>query len=391
MPIRPLNKEDMLANTQLGAICYNFAYNEEKSLENINKEAEPHKGYWGYFSDDNALQAALGAFEYDVHYQGKSCKMGGIGNVVSLPEARRGGKIRELFALALQDLYDKGIPFSTLYPFSHPYYEKFGYALALKILVYKVPIDSLPRTKQDMWAKQLTAKDDLSELVKVYNSFNANYSLSSCRSAEQWKKLLADNPYEQNTYAYLLGDEKGANAFILFSSKMEENDKNMFVHSIAFSSPQGLYNCFSFFYRFSGQFKHVVFESAANIPFSALIPEAYDLTVRYGNQPMVRVIDTQKVLNLLASEHMDASFTIKVIDAFFAPANGTWRVSGGKAEKDLNAQADCALSIQTFSQLAAGALTFEEALYKTDLIINRNHADLEAFFNCRPFLLTDVF
>lgn len=392
MSIRPLTKEDMLENARLGAICYNFPFDEEKTREKIKKEAEPHKGYWGYFSDDNVLHAALAAFEYDVHYQGKPSKMGGIGNVVSLPEARRGGKVRELFTVCLEDLYQKGIPFSTLYPFSHPYYEKFGYALASKTLSYKVPIDSLPKVKQNTWARQITAKEDLSDLVRVYNQFNAAYNLSSLRNASQWRKRLPQNPYTENTYAYLLGeDEEDANAFVLFSSHMEGNEKNMQVHTLAFSSPKGLYSCFNFFYRFLGQFEHGIFSLPRNIPLAELIPEPYRLSARYGSQPMARVVDTQGVLNLLAANQNHIAFTIEITDPFFTPSQGTWEVQAGKAEKNVLAKADCSLSIQTFSQLAVGAITFDQALYKADVVLNDNGNALKSFFSVRPFLLTDSF
>lgn len=391
MPIRPLTKEDMLANARLGSICYNFPYNEEKTLERLHNTPNPEKGYWGYFDENNTLEAALGSFEYDVFYQGKPSKMAGIGNVVSLPEARRGGKVRELFTKAVEEMYEKNIPFSTLYPFSHPYYEKFGYALACETASYKIPISALPKNRQNTWAKQLTQGDDLTDLLAVYNQFNAAYNIASLRNEEQWKKLLPKNPYEENSYAYILGDDhQGANAFVLFSSKDDKGEKNMAISSFVFTSPQGLYNCFNFFYRFSGQFEQVLFTLPKQISIPYLLPEPYNMGVYASHQPMARVVDPKQVLALLAADHKNLSFSIEVIDGFFAPANGIWQVQNGTVT-DASAPADCCLSIHTFSQLALGALTFEQALYKSDVQCANNKEALVAFFKVNPFYLTDAF
>lgn len=88
----------------------------------------PDIHHWAAFDDDNLhMMSALTVFDYKIHFDGHSCKMGGIGGVSTLPQYRRRGGIRGCFEKALPAMYEEGYDFSYLYPFSTEYYRKFGY------------------------------------------------------------------------------------------------------------------------------------------------------------------------------------------------------------------------------------------------------------------------
>ncbi|NLB89852.1 MAG: GNAT family N-acetyltransferase [Clostridiales bacterium] len=396
MSIRPLRKEEMLAIKRLDALCYNVPYNEKEVLNALDKQENPEKGYWGFFNDQNLLESAVGCFTYDVFYQGKACKMAGIGGVVTSPEARRGGKVRQLLGTALKEAYDKDCLFSTLYPFSHAFYEKFGYTLMNQQTNYKVPVDAfIPFAQKNtkIWSSQADTKKDIDDLVAFTDQFHSHFTIAAVSNQEYWKKTLPENPYDHGTYTYLIGEEgsQRPNAFIRFSSRFEEKEKNMFVSSLAFSSREGLQNCFAFFSAFFGQFRHVVFSLPTQVPVREMLSDPYRVEVFSRELPMGRVINPEKVLALLASKHPSLSLTIKVVDPFFSFAQGCWSIVQGEVKQNTASQADCTMSIQSFSQVAMGALTFRQVVYKPDILFSGEIANFEKLFSCNPFYLTDTF
>ncbi len=394
MPVRPLTKEEMIEKNRLSAICFNVLFDKEKVTRFLEEEENPEKGYWGFFDETNHLQAALAAFEYSVFFQGEIVKMAGIGNVVSLPEARHGGKVRELFSASLQQAYKEDVIFSTLYPFSHSYYEKFGYALALGATKYTISLEAFPTLDQSIWAKQITTRKDLEKAVSIYNQFNFSYNLSANKSLHQWKKALPKDYYSEGKYFYLLGSQDEPNCFIAYHYEKDNNTTTMMVDHFVFSSSIGLFNAFQFFKRFSGQYERFVFTLPNNIPLMYLLSNPYQGAMEVGPQPMVRVINPKAVLSILAKNQPDVSFSIAIHDAFFPKANGFWKIDKGKVHTISTQTTDISLNITTFSQLVCGVLTLDECIYKEEFALNpvlKDDHNIKQFFSVNPFYLTDIF
>ena len=83
------------------------------------------------------------------HIRGANLSFGGIGEVSTLPEYRRERLIRKLFKPVFEYMYETGIVYSALGPFSYPFYEKFGYALAEQVVSYEFPSSQLKALRGD--------------------------------------------------------------------------------------------------------------------------------------------------------------------------------------------------------------------------------------------------
>ena len=84
---------------------------------------------WGAFDDDEnkTLMAHIINYHYDFLVDGVPVKTGGIGAVSTLPEYRESGAVRAIFNELLPQAYSNGEVLSSLYPFNHKFYRKFGY------------------------------------------------------------------------------------------------------------------------------------------------------------------------------------------------------------------------------------------------------------------------
>lgn len=386
--VRPLRREDMLASTRIAAQAFMFPFNEKEQAEKLANAQAPEKGYIGYFTKEDVLTSSLVVQEYQVNYHGRVLPMGGIGNVATLPEFRQGGAVRELFRHALHDMKARGIALSALYPFSHPYYRKFGYELCNMAVEYTVPIDSLRGFRHKGFAKLMMPGDDTAPLAALYEGFTKGFNLSIVRDEERWRQRFKDDPTQSNVYCYLLGDGDKAQAFIRY--KLERDKGTVAVaDDVVFSGPEGLWAILGFMARFSGQYKNLRFRLPPSAPLGALLEECYDLSVAYNASPMARVVDVERVLGVHGA-FIENACTLEIEDDFFPENSGTYRFGSGVVERE-NERPDAHMDIQTFSQLAIGYLSLDQAGYKPQCHIWGNEEALGRAFPKRDVMITEYF
>ena len=117
---------------------------------------------------------------------------------------------------------------------------------------------------------------------------------------------------------------------------------------------------------------------------------AYDVSQTAAQDYMIRVINAQRLLEIIRKP-MDVSFVIRVEgDPLIAANNGTWAVQGGRVT-DTEKSPDLTVSIQALGQLCAGSVSLSEALYRPDVIVSNNEAILRRVFVRKPVLVEDHF
>lgn len=87
--------------------------------------------------DTDQLVAAGGYYTFEAHIRGKWLKCAGVAHVMSDPIHRRQGHIRQIMTKLIQNSYTEGYNISSLWPFKHSFYCKFGYENVEKIIEYK--------------------------------------------------------------------------------------------------------------------------------------------------------------------------------------------------------------------------------------------------------------
>ena len=125
MEVRLLSGEERFRARMIATVAFHGRMEDpEKTRQESEKETQQH---WGAFREDGTLMAHMINHQFLSRLDGKLVRNGGIGAVSTLPEYRMEGAVREIFRKLLPHAYADGEVISTLYPFSHSFYRKFGY------------------------------------------------------------------------------------------------------------------------------------------------------------------------------------------------------------------------------------------------------------------------
>ncbi len=384
MGVKILEQSDLLALRKLWSICFLSEMNLKETVRQLNENSgkKDHASYYGYFLDTGEMTSAMAANHYTVNFSGHDVPFVGIGGVVTLPEYRRTGAIRKIFEKLLRDERASGCIFSGLYPFSHEFYRKFGYELGYVKRTYTIPLSALEKFSAACDVRMLLPDDDRSHLVPVYDVYYKRYSTCIKRNTDLMEYITRSNPYEKNDYTYALYENGQAVSYISFTPKRVDEMFHMIVKDYAFLSKDAFFKLLGFLNRLNAQFSDVEIVITDDIPILSLVDSPYDVSEAAAYIYMTRVLNTEKALSLMHMEE-NSRFVIEVTDDFLPENSGRWLVTPSKAEKT-NEQADVSMSIQTFSQLAVGFISFDEATFKKDVTVFKNAEMLSRVFLKKP-------
>lgn len=396
MPVRNIKQEELLECKKIQSIAFVYSMDTAKTEQEITEGTYANNHLMGYFNDKNVLTACMELPEYQARYEDSWVKMVGIGGVASLPEYRFGGAIRQIFLEAFRQMRESGTVFSSLYPFSHKYYRKFGYELCQSSTGYEVPVEALSKFRYEGKVRMVQSDDSMEALKTIFNAHFLRYHLAIQRQEQDWKNLLGKDCYKDRVYTYLLEDEAGPSAYVVLAAKDAENfEKKAYVRELAFVRPQGLQDLFGLLYRLSAQYSKACLTLPEDIPLAALLDDPYGMNIRYENLQMTRVINVQKALELKA--HFEgAAYTLRVQDEVIPENDGVFSLCCKDgivtAEKLPDADsADLTVDVRTLAQLLLGYLSIDEAVYKKDVQVHANLETLRRIFIKKPVFLTEHF
>ena len=130
--------------------------------------------------------------EMEMFFDSRLYPMGGIGGVCTLPPYRRNGDIRMLFRVLCEEMKDKDIPFSYLYPFSHVYYRQYGYELVNIRQRVEAPSADLKAYRGKGSARQYMPGDDLAPYMEVENAYLPRMNGMVPRKQEALARVLGN-------------------------------------------------------------------------------------------------------------------------------------------------------------------------------------------------------
>ena len=346
------------------------------------------------------LSASLGNHDLPIYFDGGIAPARGVGGVASDPVSRGQGHIRALLKAVLQDDRKSGQLFSVLYPFSHPFYRKFGYELCFDTIRQKFPIDALKdfRSKTGFQVRMLTPDEGTGALQPIYTAYAKQFNLAVARDARIWKRHTLSKPKKATDYCYVLSCDGEDIAYAMFKFRVDVPPyiRTLCLEDYAFKDTQALYHLLAYLYRYSAQAKHLELMVPPTLPLSSLLAEPNDIETASGSRPMARAVHVEAVLKAMRHPKADCAYSIYVDDAFLPENTGCYRVEsmqGGNVtvSKTSANEADLRVSVQTFTQLALGFLDIHEAACKPDVRILNNEAALAKVFVKKPIFLWDFY
>ena len=389
MIIRQVAGEERFQARLIATVAFHGRMEDpEKAREESLRETEQD---WGAFDTDGTLMAHIINNQFTVFLDGKTVSSGGVGAVSTLPEYRNSGAIREIFREMLPSAYAKGEVISTLYPFSHAFYRKFGYETVCWKNEYTFPPEVLQEYRFSGKATLWKPGDPTDVWTALYNRFAAGYNLALRRDEKRMAERLKGEYFRDRKFAYLLYEGEKPAAYVIFQDIRHDPQAILEVRDLAWDGREGLLAILGFLARFSADYGTIRLFLPRDLELLSLIhsPKAYDISKTTSQNFMARVINAEKALATIRKP-AGCRFTIRVSDEWIAENNGTWLVTEEGATPTGEAP-DLTVTEKAMSQLICGAVSLAEAAYRTDVTIAGNRDTLEKVFERKPILVEDYY
>lgn len=372
----------------------------------LNKEAQPVTDddvRYAAYTDDGTMTSAIYLPKFEMNFDNNTVKMAGIGGVSTLPSFRRAGGIRECFKAIFADIYEEGIDFSYLYPFSCEYYMKFGYGNANSIKAYTLLTDYLP--KNDLF-KKTTLLDQTSQeyCLDIINAVNKRCSkryngwIENEEETQKW--VSKEDPYTNLVFTFVYKcDVSDSLGYIRFTLSKDENGLLINCNRILYTDNESLLGLLSLVKTYSSDYKRVRFSLPDCESVERVLKErsfgAMEISLYNGG--MVRVVNVMNVLKK-ARYLGSGEITIAVNDPDIFDNTANYKISfkAGKADavdklEYAPARADISMSIAAFSTAVFGAVCTHELDCFDDVEMNADMELIGKIFYKKPVFVNEDF
>ena len=387
MEVRLLKPEEHFEANLISTVAFHMKM-EDPAKNRVQSTDED----WGAFSADGKLMARIINNHYTTRLDGQLISNGGIGAVSTLPEYRNTGAVRAIFDKLIPEAYSRGEIISTLYPFNHAFYRKFGYETVRWLDHYEFAPAVLSGYRFSGDAELWKTGDPVSEYTALYNRFADSFNLAMVRDDKMMLDLIKGEYYKDRKFSYLLHENGKTVAYLIFQDVRNDPAAILTVKDLAWDGRTGFNAILGFLARFSADYGTIRLFLPSCLELLSLIqtPRAYDIQQTASQSYMIRAVNVQRLLEIIKKPD-DSQFVIRVEgDAQIPENNGTWKVCGNSVEQTEETP-DLTVSIQAFGQMAVGAVSLAEAMYRPDVTVSGNEAVLEKVFVRKPILVEDHF
>jgi predicted acetyltransferase len=322
----------------------------------------------GAFEDGALISSVASRFMFS-RLLGKDRPTAGIAMVLTVPEARNKGLVKDLMSRVLRSEHEKGREASFLYPFKFPFYERMGYGYAGGVQRLRFePSDLLSREKSGnayRWEGDLKELGEALALKKVWAGHFEGGVLPDKTDLDRWAKLIESNP-EHHLYLFEQeGEMRGYLDYILF----HENGKRIIdVWDVVWRGLETMDSILEFLRAHRDQVHEIRLTLPKVFPFPLMTKSKRMLGPVQGYHDwMFRVL---KLETLLQDKQVQTNFqgqwAFSVKDPILESNTGTYSFSDGKLsfQKSLSEQE---IPISAISSLLLGAVDFKQAKW-ADLI-----------------------
>ena len=389
MTVRLLEKEERFPAELISTTCFHGRISDEEAAR---KKCESKTDEdWGAFSGDGTLMAHIINNHFESWLDGQVVMNGGIGAVSTLPEYRESGAIRHIFEKLLPEAYRRGEVISTLYPFNHAFYRKFGYETLVWNNRYEFSPEVLRGYRFTGTVSLFQTGDAVGPYFKLYTEFAKRHNLAIVRDEERMLSHLKGVWFEDRKFSYLLSDEKGPAAYLIFQDIRHDPQAILSVKELAYSGRRGFEAILGFLSRFTADYGTIRLELPAGTELLSVIrsPKAYEIQRTVSQNYMIRVIHADKLLSMMRMPE-NTSFVIRVTDDLLKENLRTFRVRKGSAVETTE-KPDLSVSVQALGQMAVGGTDLQEAMLRPDVEVFSNEEVLRQVFVKKPLYLADYF
>lgn len=406
MIVRRLTPDDANQAQYISSLGWESLYREEdlgntdrfKNWQKPLKEVSDSR-MWGAFTEDGVLSTSFTEIAHQIRFDGDWYRSCAIGGVVTRPDMRRMGAVRECLTTLFDYMRQEGIPFATLLPFDVPFYRKFGYEGIYRICNIMMPVRTLYKYKCDIsHISELGGEKTLPELNQFYEETIADMNMALKRDKKLWSGIVNFEPRTNRRYTYIRRDENGVlSGFMTFVQDKIDNAKTMKVVRFVYRDVEALQEMLGFIYTFVAHYENVLFyELPLSLDFYLMMEDYNSIKYEQKICNMLRVGDVEKTLNAKRYPEEEGKFSIKVTDSLDWNC-GIYDVSFGAGSchvtKRSSGDYDLAVDEKAFARIAFGeeAIASDVMRFIPNMEIVSNKATLEKVFIKRPIFHSDFY
>ncbi|HOB19621.1 MAG TPA: GNAT family N-acetyltransferase [Candidatus Atribacteria bacterium] len=396
MTVRPIKPEEKITARKIQNLAFLLEEDFSGAVTNPEEYCKGYETTRAAFDDRGKMCSCLELLPYTVMYDGHMVAMGGIGGVATHPEDRKKGGVRSIFQYCMQEMYDEGYVFSYLYPFSHPFYRRFGYELNMTRTRYSIPLSSLAHFSQTGSVRLYTKDMDCQPLVSVYGDFIKDKNLAVVRDEYRWKRFFSADPYKDNVYIYLWYNQDDVLRGYLKHRirKTSEYGYDLIAEELVWLDTQAFEGIMAFVRGLSAQFSNLIWECPSFFDLLSYFPEPYDIGQEIMTNGMNRVVNARRALELISPPQGSGSVVIQAADAILDANTARYCVSWDKGEvevKTTDREADLVCGIKDLGPLVTGFATPAQLKEAGRIEINGKADVLEGLFPRKKLYINDRF
>lgn len=139
-------------------------------------------------ADDSRILSIAIIAPFEVWVGGKVMSMGGITGVSTWADQQGNGFAGSIIRQCITDMRKQGYALSVLYPFSYPFYGRFGYVQSYDFITYSVKQSDFARANKDPALKVRVAdlKKDMPKIKKLYDAASPQWNCMLKRDKQRW-------------------------------------------------------------------------------------------------------------------------------------------------------------------------------------------------------------
>ncbi len=309
---------------------------------------------------DGGIVSALLCHPAPVYFGEQSVSHSSVGAVATLPEYRKRGCAAAMMTRCVEILSSENICLSSLWPFSFPYYRKFGWEVGAERRIYSAKGGFFSATGEPNTVRE-AALDDFDAVAVIYDRFKLRYNCLSRRSRQWWERVCWIDDYlkpESGHGAAVHAGERGTDGYVLYTLASLEDACAVQIRELVFDQLQTRRDLLAYLGRKFPD-SELEFDTPVNDLFLHEIPDPRAVHVAVTPSFSFRVVDPKgAILALKADESVSGRMSFKISDPVFEAGHtfGIEVENGCIRECKPSSSNVCEMDVRTFAKLYSGYL-----------------------------------
>ncbi|WP_416148880.1 enhanced intracellular survival protein Eis [Salipaludibacillus sp. HK11] len=326
MTIRKLTSAEIESSIRMSEFAFQFELTDEERREEVKLTNADET--WVIEENGEILSKAT-VLPLHIYMQGQKLAMGGVSGVVTWPEHRRSGLVAKLLKQSLEQMKEDGQLVSFLYPFSIPFYRKFGWELFADMETLTLTRDQLPRREQyDGTVKRV--EKNASEVNSVYQQWAKQYAGTIVRDEKWWTQSVFKR--KKGTLVAYYNQQGTSSGYLIYEVK----NKKMTVHELIWLDADARRGLWHFISNHDSMIDSVTIHTATHdrLPFLLTDPKVKREVSSYF---MARIIDVKEFLAIypFSLQEGEAPIILHVFDEFCQWNDGIYMIKKQDGEIDI--------------------------------------------------------